>query len=133
MNVKKILLTALATITILFSTACIAHAYNYSFSYSGTGIQNLNSQKSAYIAANKGIRVSHTQKKTYTGASYSMIVSVKKKGTWGSTTLASKKFPNNTSGSFTTSTSEAGTYYLNFLSNDGPAFTFDISGVFEYN
>ncbi len=98
------------------------------FTYSGSGIWSLPSQKSAYVNG-KTCTVNHTQTRAIKQKSQQMQVFVQRKDGLGWSDVGSRTFYNDTSGSFSTYCS-AGTYRLYFYS--GSAYDkFTISGSFN--
>lgn len=126
-TVKKQMAAAFAAALLTFGVASAAFGATL-FTYSGSGIWSLPSQKSAYVAG-KTCTVNHRQKRAISQKNQQMLVSIQKKNGLSWTDVGSRTFYNDASGSFSTYCS-AGTYRLYFYS--GSAYDkFTIRGSFN--
>lgn len=129
-GIKKRILSLMSMVLILLTGVSVAQAAGLGFTYDGNYIIDKYSINSTSVADGATITVEHHQTRNY-DANYNMTVYVVKKGTWGWTSIASRTFSQNASGTFTTSASVSGTYKLHFVSSAAVnGMGFKINGAF---
>lgn len=127
---KALALSIVVAFALSISLAGIAEATTL-FTYSGSGIQNKASVKTAYLSSGKTCSVNHTQSRVYAQSGTTMNVAIQKQSGVGWSTVSSRNYLNDVKNQVFSSYCSAGTYRLYFKSSDS-RYPFNISGSFYY-